>query len=488
LFGQFKVAIRTLATAFSGIKEPHKYQAHIALGSNLGDRIAWIEKACNMMDSRGIRVIRTSGLWETKAMYVTDQPKFLNGACEIETSLRPIELLDQLQDIENTLGRHKIIDKGPRNIDLDILLYGSETVNTERLIVPHVGIIEREFVLRPLCQIIPKQTKLPGDSDSIWQRLVNLSLRNEDFQHDTTVVPTGESLEPLYPLSPTKDTLIMAILNVTPDSFSDGGRHDPSKLSDILKTAQDFVSAGASILDIGGQSSRPGAETISEAEEIRRVVPVIKHLRENGFNHAISIDTYRASVAEASITAGADIINDISAGALDENMFAVAARTGKTIILNHTRGSPEHMQQLKDYPNQDSAIISTICRELSDRVKAAEDAGIRRWRIILDPGIGFAKGEKENLTILRNIDQLRQRPEMMGIPWLIGASRKGFLGSITGRQNPQDRDWATAATTVAAVHGGADIVRVHNVTDTRDVVEVSKAIWRVDLDRQNYSL
>lgn len=133
-------------------KMKQKRTAYIALGSNLGDRIGEIEKACREMDARGIRVTRTSSLWETEPMYFADQDRFVNGVCEVETTLEPLELLDQLQDIENSMGRKKVIDKGPRNIDLDILLYDQETVNHERLKIPHVGIPEREFVLRPLAE------------------------------------------------------------------------------------------------------------------------------------------------------------------------------------------------------------------------------------------------------------------------------------------------------------------------------------------------
>lgn len=136
----------------AGAAGTRKKRAYIALGGNLGDRIGWIENACREMDRRGIRVLRTSSLWETEPMYVLEQDKFANGVCEIETELEPLALLDQLQDIERALGRKKLVDKGPRNIDLDILLYGNETVQHERLTIPHVGIPEREFVLRPLAQ------------------------------------------------------------------------------------------------------------------------------------------------------------------------------------------------------------------------------------------------------------------------------------------------------------------------------------------------
>lgn len=280
--------------------------------------------------------------------------------------------------------------------------------------------------------------------------------------------------QPLSPLVRKKKSHIMAILNVTPDSFSDGGRHDPK---DLTSAVLDMVRNGASIIDVGGQSTAPGREEVSADEEASRVLPAIELIRSlpETRDVVISVDTYRASVAEQAIAKGADIINDVSAGLLDPEMLPTVARLGKTICLMHMRGTPRTMAQLTEYPD---GLIPTVASELLDRVAAAEAAGIRRWRIMLDPGIGFAKGAGHNLEILRSLDELRHWPGLQSLPWLVGSSRKAFVGKITGVKEPADRVWGTAATVAAAVQGGADVIRVHDVREMAMVATMSDAIWR----------
>lgn len=283
----------------------------------------------------------------------------------------------------------------------------------------------------------------------------------------------------------------MAVLNVTPDSFSDGGgpiwndrataddrsvKPIPEALSHTIDLHHNSI-----ILDIGGQSTRPGAEEISEQEELDRVIPFIQAIRSSGSwdptrRPCMSIDTSRARVAEAAINAGVDVVNDISAGTLDPDMLPTVARLGCPIILMHMRGTPATMTSLTSYPE---GVIPTIGQELLGRVRAAEEAGIRRWRIILDPGIGFAKTQSQNLEILRRLSELRSTRGLEGLPWLVGASRKGFIGRITGVAEARDRVWGTAAAVTAAVQGGADIVRVHDVKEMQQVVAMADAIWRV---------
>lgn len=280
-------------------------------------------------------------------------------------------------------------------------------------------------------------------------------------------------MEPLRALKPDRRTQVMAILNLTPDSFSDGGMHSKESLDANIS----HIIEAASIIDVGGQSSAPFAKDISAEEEISRVVPVIEQLRGNAAydSKAISVDTYRASVAEAAVKAGADIINDISSGQLDPNMFPSMARLGKTVCLMHMRGTPATMNNLTDY-NHD--LIPKIATELLERIAEAEEAGIRRWRMILDPGIGFAKSGNQNLEILRNLDELRNWPGLKGFPWMVGSSRKSFIGKITGVTEPRARTWGTAATIAAAIQGGADVVRVHDVKEMAQVAKMADAIWR----------
>jgi len=206
-------------------------------------------------------------------------------------------------------------------------------------------------------------------------------------------------------------------------------------------------------------------------------LPAIKLIRSLKLpNVAVSVDTYRADVAKAAIESGAHIINDVSGGLMDDDMLPTAARLGCTICLMHMRGTPETMNSLTDYPD---GIIETVGRELLGRVQAAEDAGIRRWRIILDPGIGFAKTQAHNLELLRSFDELRRYPGLENYPWLVGTSRKAFIGRITGVKEAKERVWGTAASVAAAVQGGADVVRVHDVREMAQVARMADAIWRV---------
>lgn len=272
----------------------------------------------------------------------------------------------------------------------------------------------------------------------------------------------------------------MAVMNFTPDSFSDGGQHtaEPSSLLPLLNK---YLSNGVSIIDIGGQSTRPNAMEISADEEISRTLPIIKLIRsQRAFDEtAVSIDTYRASVAESAVLAGANTVNDVSAGKLDPNMLPTVAKLGCTIILMHMRGTPQSMTSLTCYP---SGVIKEVGSELLERVHAASEAGIRRWRILLDPGIGFAKTQAQNLELLRRLGELRDRDGLRGLPWAVGASRKGFVGKITGVETASERGWGTAATVAAAVQGGADVVRVHDGVEMGQVARMADAIWRVDTE------
>jgi dihydropteroate synthase len=265
-------------------------------------------------------------------------------------------------------------------------------------------------------------------------------------------------------------TYLMGILNVTPDSFSDGGQFNT--LETAIAQATAMVAQGADSLDIGGQSARPNADAISEQEELQRVIPVITALRspEIGLDIPISVDTTRATVARAAIAAGADFINDISGGMFDTRMLPSAAELGVPIVLMHMRGTPKTMQQMTEYQD----VVVEVRDALQERVTAALDAGIARSQIILDPGIGFAKTVEQNLVLLRSLPQLRA----LGYPLLVGTSRKSFIGHILNQPDPQQRIWGTAATCCAAIAGQADILRVHDVGQIQDISTVADAIWR----------
>jgi dihydropteroate synthase len=251
----------------------------------------------------------------------------------------------------------------------------------------------------------------------------------------------------------------MGIVNVTPDSFADGGeRFDPDvAIADALQ----MVADGADILDIGGESTRPGAPPLPEAEELGRVVPVLEGLR-GRVDVPISIDTYKAAVAERAIALGATIVNDISALTYDSALAAVVARTEAAVILMHTRGRSAEMYALANYDD----VAAEIARELGERDAAARAAGIAAERIILDPGIGFAKKAEHSFAAITGLPELAK----LGRPILAGPSRKSFLKIAVGDVPPRDRLWGTAAAVTASILLGAHIVRVHDVRQMVDVV------------------
>lgn len=264
-----------------------------------------------------------------------------------------------------------------------------------------------------------------------------------------------------------QQTYLMGVLNITPDSFSDGG--DYNNLDAALDRAQALVNGGATLLDIGGQSTRPGATPISPEAELERVIPIIKTIRKS-LNVPISVDTTRAMIAQQAIRAGADLVNDISGGTFDPEMLSTVAELEVPMILMHIRGTPETMQQLTDYDD----LVGEIRQVLSERIVAAEKAGIARSRLIIDPGIGFGKTYDQNLELLQQLHQFQS----LGVPLLVGTSRKSFIGKIINQDDPKKRVWGTAATCCAAIAQGADILRVHDLPEMWEVSRVADAIWR----------
>jgi dihydropteroate synthase len=230
-----------------------------------------------------------------------------------------------------------------------------------------------------------------------------------------------------------------------------------------------LINSGADILDIGGQSTRPQATEISVNEELERTIPVIQALRQET-DIPISIDTTRSQVAQQAIAAGADIVNDISGATYDPEMLSVVAQLGIPIILMHIRGTPQTMQTLTDYQD----LLGEILAWLQQRIAAAIAAGINPAKIAIDPGIGFAKTYAQNLELLRQTAAFQR----LGCPVLVGPSRKSFIGHILDQPDPQQRVWGTAAACCAAIAGGADILRVHDVRAMYDVCRVADAIWR----------
>ncbi|KAF7341970.1 Folic acid synthesis protein [Mycena venus] len=506
------------------------HTAALALGSNLGDRFYNIELALRLLEASrtvlgsdaNVAVVNTSFLYESAPMYVTDQPSFINCACMIETNLTPSKLLEFLKAIETTVGRVPSIRNGPRAVDLDIILYDNTVIDTRQsprkelddlegeLVVPHPRLAEREFVLRPLNDMIPDAVH-PLLHKTVSALLAALEVLSETapmckvvpfpicplpvdyvFPHPSVdaVPPTltywtypsasGQTRRKTRASSPWR-TRVMATLNTTPDSFSDGAAHNT--LPAALEYAQSAVDAGTGILDVGGYSTRPGAAFITPEEEISRVGPCIAAIRTAHPQLPISIDTFRPDVARAAISAGANCINDVYAFTGQESypfpealqtedasrtcmseMKKAAREFAVPVVLMHSRGDAGTNKDYDAYgyagPSQ--TVLEGVRVELGAKVDLIVKGrgGVRRWFVIVDPGVGFSKTLDGNLEVLRDAAAItadvyvgsgnRQRNALAGYPQLIGASRKSFLGVIleqaTGRKKePKERGWATAA-------------------------------------------
>ncbi len=262
-------------------------------------------------------------------------------------------------------------------------------------------------------------------------------------------------------------TLVMGILNVTPDSFADGGRHFTTE--DALNRAKEMIDEGVDIIDIGGESTKPGADRVTETEEAERVIPVLEQVIPLGTD--VSIDTTRSSIAEKAIKLGVKYVNDVSGGLADKEMYKLISKHPEVqYVIMHWRGHSKTMQELATYKD----VVKEVKEELEERVNCAIEAGVDPDQIIIDPGIGFSKSPEHNWELLKNLDRL----SLLGYPILIGASRKRFLGELTGGTNPDDREAATLAITAAMAKQGVWAVRTHSVKPHRDVIATISALGR----------
>jgi dihydropteroate synthase len=266
--------------------------------------------------------------------------------------------------------------------------------------------------------------------------------------------------------APPRRPLLMGILNITPDSFSDGGSF--SSVESAIAHVELMAATGADLIDVGGESTRPGSLPVSSEEQIRRIVTVIEAISRRIASVVISVDTTRADVARAAVSAGATVINDISAGRDDPAMLPFVAEHQLPIILMHMQGTPKTMQQNPVYAD----VVKEVGEFLVERRQAAIAAGVNPAHVLLDPGIGFGKTDEHNLQLLRALSHLAK----LGSPLLIGVSRKGFIGRITGEADAADRVWGTAAAIGWCVANGAGVSRVHDVDSMSKVVRMVRAI------------
>ena len=277
-----------------------------------------------------------------------------------------------------------------------------------------------------------------------------------DSRRDSCLVPDG------------RRTWVMGILNLTPDSFSDGGRLERPELA--LAQATRMLRNGADVLDLGAQSTRPGAAEVGAAVELKRLLPALAAIRAAHPHALLSVDTFHAEVAAAALAAGADWINDVSGGRRDPELLAVVAQAGCPYVLMHSRGDSRSMDALARYDDVVAEVTSELLRA-SERLLAA---GVARGRVIWDPGLGFAKTTEQNLRLLQGLSRLR----LEGFPLLVGPSRKRFIGAVLEEPRPRARLWGTAAVCAQAITAGADVLRVHDVTPIVQTARMLDAIVR----------
>lgn len=446
---------------------------YVALGGNIGDRPAFIHAALDALKAY-VSVEETSHLYETQPMHVTDQPLFLNAVCRGATRLSPSDLLRALKRTEDELGRTKTVRYGPRNVDLDILFYSDAVVDTPSLTIPHIRIPERDFVLAPLLDLEPdlRHPRLDLTVRQLWDRL--------EMPMPPRVMPLGDKI---WHWSQTVH--VMAILNMTTDSFSgDGLGGAPDPVAAACTLARQFAADGADVIDVGGYSTRPGHADIPIEEEISRVASVVSALR-NEIDLPLSVDTFRVEVAEAALDAGAVWLNDVSGlrgagGPRDVNLqtlpaiAALAARRRVPLVLMDNR-APLHVDDQERAAQNDATstdFVSDVRLQLSRALDQARRAGVARWHRVIDPGIGFGKSVSQHTELIRRLDELTE----LSYPLLFGASRKGFLGKLAAGAPVGERLAATIAANVLAVQRGARIVRVHDVRENVQALRVATAI------------
>jgi dihydropteroate synthase/2-amino-4-hydroxy-6-hydroxymethyldihydropteridine diphosphokinase len=419
----------------------------IALGANLpsaeGAPRETLRRALASLAARGLPIVARSRLFLTEPVPRSSQPWYVNQVVAVRTDRAPEEILGTLLAVERQFGRERGERNAARALDLDLIAYRDLRLDTPELVLPHPRMQERAFVLAPLADIAPE-----------WRHPV-----------------LGETAAALLArtdrtgVRALKDTpLLMGVVNVTPDSFSDGGRFETTEAA--IAQAVSLMEAGADILDIGGESTRPGADPVPESEELDRVIPVIEGIRAENADVRISIDTSKAGVAEAALDAGADYVNDVTALRGDPDMAALVAEREAGVCLMHMLGTPRTTQAQADYDD----VVADVKAFLAARIEAATAAGIALARIEVDPGIGFAKTVDHNLELLHRLGELTD----LGRPIVLGTSRKSFLGKITGRETAE-RMPATLATVVMGYERGAEVFRVHDVAPARDALAVAAA-------------
>jgi 2-amino-4-hydroxy-6-hydroxymethyldihydropteridine diphosphokinase/dihydropteroate synthase len=404
---------------------------YLGLGSNLGDRKSSLEMAIAKLVARGFIISAVSPIIETPAMLGNNarpdwNKPYLNCVMSGQASWTPREGLVIAKEIERELGRKPSERWSPRPVDIDILVWNDVIIDEEDLRIPHSGMCQRSFVLTPLLHLQPDLV-IPGQSHSVFQ--------------------LSRSIKPV--------PLWMGILNITPDSFSDGGKWDDQSL--LARQIDSFIDNDVQIIDLGAESTRPNAVSVSPDEEWRRLEPVIKMVQERAagkfLKPAISVDSRNRKTLEKAIACGIDIINDVT-GLSDPDVLALARDSGCDVVAMHSVTIP--VDPSVKLPTEESALVQ-IKRWISTKMEAWQSAGIDLNRIIIDPGIGFGTNPLQSQELLGNCRALREQ----GLRLLIGHSRKSFMSSFSEHAFA-DRDPETLGISMSVCHQGVDIIRVHD--------------------------
>lgn len=416
---------------------------YISAGSNRGNSIEYLTLAQQLL-APAVRVLRTSKLYLTEPWGYKEQPPFINLVWEAETQLEPQALLRYFKQVENRLGRVKTLRYGPRVIDLDILLYDDLVLRSPDLNIPHLQMPVRRFVLQPLCDLIPDRTD--PVSGKPWSELLSSCPPDSAEVMDTVLHPEQvifkKGLRPY----------MMGIINLTPDSFSGDGLQGTNVIDLAQERCDAYIRAGVDIIDLGAESTRPGAKPVSALTEKRRLLPTLKILRETFPGVLFSVDSGKAEVVRAALDYGIDWINNtgpLSDGELNQ----VCAGSGKMTVLMRSKPlllSPDEVPTSEE-------IGGRVRVQLMHAIDVMERAGMEREKMILDPGIGFNSRSDLDADILRQLGQIRD----IGLPILVGASRKSFIGKFL-QQPAEARLAGSAAAAAAALHAGADILRIHD--------------------------
>ena len=428
---------------------------YISGGSNQGNRLEYIRMAAQLLRP-AVKILRSSELYLTEPWGYKPQPSFYNIVWEADTDLDPESLLKYFKEIETRIGRVKTLRYGPRVIDLDILLYGDQTYQSQSLTIPHDSMRERRFVLKPLCDLIPMEQD--PVTKKTWFELL------QECPEDS-VEKLDEKPDLKRPvISWGLRSYTMGIVNLTPDSFSgDGLMNGQNLITGALRQCDTFLENGADILDFGAESTRPGFTEIPEQTEISRLIPVLKEIRRRFPDALLSVDSRKAAVIRAALDCGIDWINN-TGGPDDEELDRLCAESGKMTVLMRT----QPIRKSGEEALTPEKVLERVRSQLLDRATRAQKYGIRQSNIILDPGIGFGSSAGCDLEIIRQMRQI----SLLGYPILIGPSRKSFLGRYLQR-TADERTAGTAAVICYAILNGCDIIRVHDVKFMKDIAVLS---------------